>query len=82
VCREGERQLRLVEFTPEFVEEDWGQKGHSGMVLSGPLQVDFRGRLVFFPEGSGVFILPGKTNAHKRRSMTRVVRLILVEEVQ
>ncbi|MGH7830356.1 MAG: cupin domain-containing protein [Candidatus Binatia bacterium] len=81
VYREGTRQLRLVEFTFEFVEPHWCEKGHIGLVVSGTLEIDFRGRLVSYPEGSGIFILPGASSGHKARSKTPVVRLVLVEEV-
>ena len=81
VYREGSRQLRLVEFTSEFVEPDWCIKGHIGFVQSGTLEVDFAGQVVRYPEGSGVFIPPGSSHAHKARSVTPVVRLVLVEDV-
>jgi quercetin dioxygenase-like cupin family protein len=74
------RQIRLVEFTNEFVEADWCTNGHIGYVLEGTLEIDFRGRVVIYPPGSGIFISPGSDNAHKGRSVTSVVRLILVEE--
>ena len=80
VYREGARQLRLVEFTSEFVEPHWCEKGHVGMVLDGVLEVDFNGRLLSFPAGSGLFIPAGKGSAHKARSVTPLVRLVLMED--
>jgi len=79
--REGARQLRLVEFTSEFVEPLWCEKGHIGMVLAGTLEIDFRGLRISYPVGSGIFISAGTSSAHKARSVTPVVRLVLVEEV-
>jgi quercetin dioxygenase-like cupin family protein len=73
--------MRLVEFTSEFVEPYWCEKGHIGLVLSGTLEIDFAGHVVQYPEGSGIFIPPGSSNAHKARSVTPVVRLVLVEDV-
>jgi quercetin dioxygenase-like cupin family protein len=81
VHRDGAKQLRLVEFTPEFVEPHWCEKGHVGFVLSGTLEIDFRGEVVTYPEGSGIFIPSGSSNAHKARSVTPVVRLVLVEDI-
>lgn len=78
--REGGKQLRLVEFSAEFVEPDWCEKGHAGYVLEGTLEVDFRGRVVVYPQGAGIFIPPGPAGAHKARSVTPVVLLFLVEE--
>ncbi len=79
--RQGSRQLRLVEFSSEFVEPDWCEKGHVGLVLEGRLEIDFRGRVISYPEGAGIFIPAGAKNAHKARPLTPVVRLVLVEDV-
>lgn len=80
VFRDGSRQLRLVEFSREFIEADWCMKGHIGFVLSGDLEIDFSGRVVQFPEGSALMIPPGAPHAHKARAVTETVRLFLVEE--
>jgi quercetin dioxygenase-like cupin family protein len=81
VHRDGSKQLRLVEFTAEFVEPDWCEKGHIGFVLSGTLEIDFRDQVILYPDGSGILIPPGPLSAHKARSVTPVVRLLLVEDV-
>lgn len=82
VHREGSKQLRLVEFSSEFVESHWCEKGHFGFVVSGILEIDFHGQLIRYPEGSGLFIPAGSKNGHKARSVTPVVRLVLVEDVE
>ncbi len=79
-CR-GNRQFRLLELSAEFVEPDWCSKGHTGLVVRGELEIDFQGRLVRFPEGSGIVIPPGSGSAHKARSLTATALLFLVEEV-
>ena len=79
--RQGGKQLRLLEFSAEFVEPDWCEKGHIGFILEGTLEVDFNGRVAVYPQGSGVFIPAGPAAAHKARSVTPVVRLVLVEDV-
>jgi len=81
VHRDGAKQLRLVEFTSEFVEPDWCEKGHVGLVVSGTLEIDFRGRAISYPEGAGIFIPPGPAGAYKARSVTAVTRLVLVEDI-
>jgi quercetin dioxygenase-like cupin family protein len=81
VHRNGSRQLRLVEFTSEFVEPHWCEKGHVGFVLSGMIEIDFRGKVISYPEGSGIFIPSGSASAHKARSVTPIVRLVLVEDI-
>jgi quercetin dioxygenase-like cupin family protein len=79
--REGRKQIRLVEFSSEFVEPGWCEKGHIGFVAEGTLEVDFKGRVVIYAQGCGIFIPPGAATAHKARSITPVVRLVLVEDV-
>jgi quercetin dioxygenase-like cupin family protein len=79
--RSGTKQLRLVEFTSDFVEPDWCEKGHIGYVIRGELEIDFHGAVVRFPEGSGIFIPPGAATGHKGRSVTPSVLLFLVEDV-
>jgi quercetin dioxygenase-like cupin family protein len=72
--------LRLVEFTNEFVESHWCEKGHIGVVLSGELEIDFKGKVVRYPEGTAIFIPAGTDHGHKGRSVSPLVRLFLVEE--
>ncbi len=79
VHREGSKQIRLLEFTSEFVELEWCTKGHTGLVLKGELEIDFCGKLVRFPEGSGLFIPAGEK--HKGRPITSSVLLFLVEDI-
>ena len=74
------KQLRLVEFTGDFVEKDWCEKGHIGFVLSGELEVQFKNQVLRYPEGSAILIKQGTEHGHKARSVTSVVRLFLVEE--
>ena len=81
VHRDGTRQIRLVEITSEFVEPQWCEKGHIGFVLSGILEIAFQGQAITYPEGSGIFIPSGPDSAHKARSVTAAVRLVLVEDV-
>lgn len=81
VFREDGKQIRLLEFTADFVEEDWCVKNHIGFVLEGSLEINFGGTIVNFTAGQGIFILEGENNQHKARSVTTVVKLILVEDI-
>ncbi len=81
VFREGSTQIRLVEFSDAFVEAQWCEKGHAGLVLSGELEIDFSGHVVRFPEGSAVLIPAGAPHAHKARALTSTVRIFLVEQI-
>lgn len=78
-CRNGNKQMRLLEHSQEFVEPDWCEKAHAGLVLKGELEVDFQGRVVRFPEGSGLFIPVGEK--HKGRPITPSVLIFLVEDI-
>ena len=37
--KQDRRQLRLVEFTKEFIESDWSTKGHIGFILEGEMEI-------------------------------------------
>ncbi len=79
--RSGTKLFRLAEFTSEFVESDWCEKGHIGFVIQGELEIDFHGHLVRYPKGSGIFIPSGSASGHKGRSITTTVLLFLVEDI-
>jgi quercetin dioxygenase-like cupin family protein len=81
VYRDGSRQVRLVELTSEFVEPDWCEKGHTGLVLEGELEIDFQGRLVRYPEGAVLIIPAGESSGHKARSLAATTQLFLVEDI-
>ena len=81
VYQQDGKKIRLVEFTDEFVEPEWCEKGHLGYVLEGTLEIDFKSRVVVYPKGSGIFIHAGADNSHKAKSLTPVVQLFLVEEL-
>lgn len=80
VSCDGRKQIRLVEFSAEFVEHHWCEKGHVGFVLRGELEIDFHGTLVRYGEGSGISIPQGTAHGHKARALTPSVLLFLVEE--
>ena len=79
--QQGDRQIRLVEFTGEFAEPDWCRKGHVGYVLEGQLELDIAGQVAVFGPGDGIFIPTGQQHKHMAKTLTDVVRIILVEDV-
>lgn len=81
VFGDGRRQVRLVEFTSTFVELQWCEKGHMGVVMRGELEIDFDGQIVRYRQGSGIFIPTGASTKHKARSVTPTVQLFLVEDI-
>lgn len=81
VHTDGATQVRLVEFSREFVEADWCTRGHVGTVLDGRLEVDFNGTPEVLEAGDGVLIPEGEEHKHKAKVLTDKVTLILIEAV-
>jgi quercetin dioxygenase-like cupin family protein len=79
--KQNGKQVRLVEFTDEFVETDWCTKGHIVYILEGKLEVDFNGNVIVFNTGDGLFIPAGEKYKHIGKSLTKVVKMIFVEDV-
>jgi len=75
------RQLRLVEFNEEFIETDWCTKGHIGYIWEGKLEVNFDGNVVVFNAGDGLFIPAGEKDKHIGKVLTKIVKIIFVEDV-
>ncbi len=78
--QQGDRKLRLVEFSKEFIELDWCIKGHIGYILEGQLEIDFDGKVIIFGPGDGIFIPAGEKHKHKGRVLSDVVKVILMED--
>lgn len=57
------QQIRLVEFSEGFVEEDWCSRGHAGYVIEGCCSIDFDGSMECYKEGDAFFI--SKEDRHK-----------------
>lgn len=79
--KQNGKQVRLVEFTDRFVEADWCRKGHIVYILEGQLKVNFNGNEVVFNTGDGLFIPAGEKDKHMGRALTKVVRMLFVEDV-
>jgi quercetin dioxygenase-like cupin family protein len=80
-CEQGGRKLRLVEFSKEFVEQDWCIKGHIGYILEGQVKIDFDGKTISYGPGDGIFIPAGEKHKHKAKVLTDTATAILVEEI-
>lgn len=79
--KQNGKQVRLVEFTDELVETDWCTEGHIVYILEGQLEVNFNGNMVVFNKGDGLFIPAGEKNKHIGKALTKVVKMIIVEDV-
>ena len=78
--RQGGRQLRLVEYTPDM-KPHWCEKGHVGYILEGQFEIRFEGEVAIYNSGDGVFIPAGAEHKHMGRAVTEVVRAVFVEDV-
>jgi mannose-6-phosphate isomerase-like protein (cupin superfamily) len=74
------KQIRLLEITRDFVEEDWCLKGHAGYVIEGELEIDFDGETIIYRAGDGLLIQPGEASRHKPKALSPIVKLFLVED--
>jgi hypothetical protein len=79
ICRGGV-QLRVVEFSREFIEIEWCEKKHFGFVLSGELKIEFPTEAVVFRQGQGLMLPGGVGSKHKASAVTPSVTLFLVED--
>lgn len=79
--KQNGKQVRLVEFTDKFVESDWCRKGHFVYILDGQLEVNFNGNIVIFDKGDGLFIPEGEKDKHIGRALTKIVRMLFVEDI-
>jgi quercetin dioxygenase-like cupin family protein len=77
----GNQRIRLVEFSEEFVEDNWCTKGHIGYILEGSISIDFSGKTTTFKAGDGFFIPEGEENRHKGKvAKGKKALIILFEE--
>ena len=78
---DGNKQIRLAEFSSVFEESKWCEKGHVGIVIQGELEIDFHGTLIQYSMGNAISIPRGVDHRHKARSITPTTTLFLVEEI-
>ena len=78
---QGDRRMRLVEYTSDFVEPDWCTKGHIGYVIEGRFEIDFDGKVIEYGPRDGIFIPQGEEHKHKARILSETAKVFLVEDV-
>lgn len=80
VFKQGDRQLRLVEYSKEMPLH-WCEKGHYGYILEGTFEIEYQGETIIYQTGDGVFIPDGKEHKHRGRVLSEIVRVLFVEDV-
>ena len=63
--KKGNQQVRLVEFSEGFIEEDWCSHGHFGYVLEGSFSIDYSGKSEQYKVGDIILIPQGEEDKHK-----------------
>ncbi|RBQ23339.1 hypothetical protein ALNOE001_08980 [Candidatus Methanobinarius endosymbioticus] len=61
----GNQQVRMVEYSEDFVEKDWCQEGHVEHVIEGNFSINYNGKLEQYKKGDVIFIPKGEKNKHK-----------------
>lgn len=64
VFKSESQQIRLVEFSEGFIEEDWCSRGHVGYIIEGSCSIDFNGKMELYKEGDA-FIISKEEDKHK-----------------
>jgi quercetin dioxygenase-like cupin family protein len=59
------QQIRLVEFSEGFMEQNWCEKGHAGYVLNGSFSINYNGLIEKYKKGDVIFIPKGEKDKHK-----------------
>lgn len=77
---QGQKKIRIVEFTEEFVEPDWCLNGHIGYVIEGEMEVEFEGAVRKYKAGDGLFIPKGDKHKHRHYSTVKATTLFMVED--
>ena len=77
------QQIRLVEFSEGFVEQDWCKKGHAGYVLDGTFKINYNGNTERYKKGDVIFIPKGEQAKHKAvLEKSEKVTLLLFEIIE
>lgn len=79
VIDNGEKRVRLLELHAGFYEQEWCERGHTGYVVAGTVEVEFGDEVQSFSQGDALLISRG--HPHKARTTTGPATLFLVDEV-
>ena len=77
----GNKQVRFVEYTKDFVEPNWCSKGYIGYVVEGEIEIDFNGNITSYKSGDNIFIPAGEEHKHKAKIISNYAKVFLVEDI-
>ena len=76
------KKLRIVEFSTEFIEPDWCEKGHIGLVIIGSMQIAFADQgLHDFATDDAIYIPARAEHKHHHFISIETTTLFLVEDI-
>lgn len=75
------KRVRIIEISENFADQEWCLTGHTGLVLSGELDIEFDEEVHRFRPGDIIFISAGEQQKHRPLPPDDMVRLFLVEDV-
>lgn len=79
---DGKRQISILEYSHDFVDKEWCQRGHYGYVIEGQGELIFSGIKVQVSAGDGIFLPAGPENKHQFKALSDKVTLFLVGDMQ
>ena len=77
----GNKQVRFVEYTKEFIEPNCCLRGHIGCVIEGEFEIDFNGNITRYKSGDNIFIPAGEEHKHKVNIISNYAKVFLVEDI-
>lgn len=75
----GEKRVRLLELSAGFREQDWCMRGHTGYIINGTLEVEFKDSDVAYNSGEPLMISSGQP--HMARVTSGKTTLFLIDDV-
>ena len=77
---DGEKRVRLLKLETGFQEQEWCNRGHTGYIIDGTLDMEYEdGRSEKYASGDPFLISSGEP--HKARVVSGRVKLFLVDDM-
>ena len=79
VYKTNGHQLRLVEYS-KVMPQHWCEKGHTGYVLDGRMEIEFENEAKTYSAGDGIYLPSGSEHKHMAKILTDTVTVVFVED--
>ena len=77
---QGNKRLRLVEYS-KTMHPHWCEKGHSGYVIDGCMEIEYEKDKIIYNQGDGIFIPDGSGHKHRGKALSEKVLIFFIENV-